>query len=460
MTLNKFYPLVTIYITNYNYGRYIKQSINSVLNQSYKNFELIIIDDGSTDNSRNIIDRYKNNKKIKIVYQKNKGLNKSNNVALKLSKGDYISRLDADDWIDENFLQIMINNLKKDPKIGMIFCNYFLTDKKGKIKDQFFRHDFRKVKLLDQPAHGACSLINTECLKSLGGYNEKFKSQDGVDIWIKLIQKYKIKNINLPLFYYRQHEENLTKNKLKLFKSRDKIFDIYQKKKQKFTNTICIIPIRGGSEDSIALKKISSKTVIERLINQLILSKKIKKIIVSSPDQNILKFINKKYKKKVLTSKRNFDLSQFNVPIYKTLISITKKMEKKIKIDSVLKVNVDHPLLNAQNFHSSINILNLFEPDEVIAVKKENETFFQHNGKGLIPVQKSKKLTLENEEIYKKIGSLHLLTKKCLYNYLNSKKKVTGHLILDDLTSFRVENKIDFEIFKLLVKKNFKRKLS
>ena len=63
MTLNKFYPLVTIYITNYNYGRYIKQSINSVLNQSYKNFELIIIDDGSTDNSRNIIDRYKNNKR-------------------------------------------------------------------------------------------------------------------------------------------------------------------------------------------------------------------------------------------------------------------------------------------------------------------------------------------------------------------------------------------------------------
>ena len=137
MTLNKFYPLVTIYITNYNYGRYIKQSINSVLNQSYKNFELIIIDDGSTDNSRNIIDRYKNNKKVKIVYQKNKGLNKSNNVALKLSKGDYISRLDADDWIDENFLQIMINNLKKDPKIGMIFCNYFLTDKKVKLKISF-----------------------------------------------------------------------------------------------------------------------------------------------------------------------------------------------------------------------------------------------------------------------------------------------------------------------------------
>ena len=155
-----------------------------------------------------------------------------------------------------------------------------------------------KLNFLDQPAHGACSLINTECLKSLGGYNEKFKSQDGVDIWIKLlIQKYKIKNINFPLFYYRQHEENLTKNKLKLFKSRDKIFDIYQKKKQKFTNTICIILLEVEVKRLNSIKKISSKTC-DRKTKSINIIEKIKKIIVSSLDQNILKFINKKYKKK------------------------------------------------------------------------------------------------------------------------------------------------------------------
>ena len=291
-------------------------------------------------------------------------------------------------------------------------------------------------------------------MKSLGGYNEKFKSQDGVDIWIRLIQKYRIKNINLPLFYYRQHDENLSKNKLRLFKSRDKIFDNYQNKKKKYTNTICIIPIRGGSENSIALKKIFSKTVLERLIDQLKLSNKIKKVIVSSPDENILKFVNKKYKNNVLILKRDFDLSQFNVPISKTLISISKTLEKKIKFDSILKVNVDHPLLSLQNFESAINILNLFEPDEVIAVKKENESFYQHNGKGLVPIQKSKNLIMEDQEIYKKIGSLHLFTKKCLYNYLKSKDKITGHLILDNIKAFRVENKIDFEIFKLLQKIN------
>jgi glycosyltransferase involved in cell wall biosynthesis len=75
---------ITVYITNYNYGKYIDQAIKSVLSQTFKDFELIIIDDGSKDNSKKIIDKYKTNKKIRIIYQKNRGLNISNNIALKL----------------------------------------------------------------------------------------------------------------------------------------------------------------------------------------------------------------------------------------------------------------------------------------------------------------------------------------------------------------------------------------
>ena len=69
----KAHPLVTIYITNYNYGNFIKEAIDSVLNQTFKNLELIIIDDGSTDNSKEIIEKYKDVDKVRIVYQKNKG---------------------------------------------------------------------------------------------------------------------------------------------------------------------------------------------------------------------------------------------------------------------------------------------------------------------------------------------------------------------------------------------------
>ena len=88
--------IITVYITNYNYGKFIKKCVESVLAQSIKNYELIIIDDGSTDDSKEILKEYKEYKNIKIVFQKNIGLNATNNVAIGLSQGKYILRLDAD----------------------------------------------------------------------------------------------------------------------------------------------------------------------------------------------------------------------------------------------------------------------------------------------------------------------------------------------------------------------------
>ena len=91
-------PLITVYITNYNYGKYINKAINSILNQTLKNFELIIIDDGSNDKSKSIIKKYSSHKKIITIFQQNKGLIATNNLAIKISRGKYIIRLEADDW--------------------------------------------------------------------------------------------------------------------------------------------------------------------------------------------------------------------------------------------------------------------------------------------------------------------------------------------------------------------------
>jgi glycosyltransferase involved in cell wall biosynthesis len=204
-------PLITVYITNYNYGNFIKKAIKSVLNQSFKDFELIIIDDGSKDKSIKIIKEFENKKNIKIVIQKNKGLIVSNNLALRLSRAKYIMRLDSDDWLDPYALEIMSNVLERNKKISLVFPDYYEVNKNGKILKQIIRHDFNKVKLLDQPAHGACTMIRKENLIDIGGYDEEFSCQDGYYLWLKFIKKYMVKNINLPLFYYRQHEKNLTK---------------------------------------------------------------------------------------------------------------------------------------------------------------------------------------------------------------------------------------------------------
>ena len=318
--------LITVYITNHNYGKYIKQSIDSVLNQTYQNFELIIIDDGSNDNSREIIERYSKNKKVKIIYQKNKGLTVSNNIARKISRGKYITRLDADDWLDPNFLQIMLNTANKNKDCAIVFCNYYLTNSRGQVIDHFYRHDFKKVKLMDQPAHGACSLINVKTLNEVGGYDEQLQCHDGVDLWLKLIGKYKVKNVNLPLFFYRQHGKSLTKNVEKIFRTRDRILEKHTKNKKKYKKILAIIPVRGAnySETLVALKKINKQPIIQKLIYELQKSLNVKKILVSTPDKKILNFVSKKFKKKVIIHKREHRLARLNTRIEDTLKSSIK----------------------------------------------------------------------------------------------------------------------------------------
>ena len=106
------HTLVTIYIVNHNYGRFLEECINSVKKQNYSNIEILLIDDGSTDKeSESLLKRYEEDPDIFVIRQENLGLTSSNNVALKNSTGTYIMRLDADDYLDPNALMILYKKL-------------------------------------------------------------------------------------------------------------------------------------------------------------------------------------------------------------------------------------------------------------------------------------------------------------------------------------------------------------
>ena len=128
-------PLVTVYIPNHNYSNYIEESIQSVLRQTFSDFELIIIDDGSVDNSKDIIKKYEDLPNVNVIFQKNKGLNVTNNIALRMGNGKYIMRLDADDYLDENSLNILSDVLERNSDIGMVLPDYYRVDENGNIID-------------------------------------------------------------------------------------------------------------------------------------------------------------------------------------------------------------------------------------------------------------------------------------------------------------------------------------
>lgn len=444
--------LVTVYIPNYNYGNYIENAIKSILEQTYKNIEIIIIDDGSTDNSKNILKKFYKYKNIKIIEQKNKGLLFSSNLALKISSGKYIMRLDADDWLDNNCIEILLNTIKKDKKIGLVFPDYYLTTKEGNIIKQVRRHNFDKVKLLDQPAHGACTLISRELLIESGGYSKNFICQDGYDLWFKFIQKYKIKNINLPLFFYRQHANSLSTNEKRILYTRSKIYKKYEANFHKNLNVIAIIPVRGRNIDpnSLAFKKINGKYVIDYTIETALKFKQFKKILISTHDEEIIKYIQMNFKsKKILFDKRKNNFMDFSTPIDELVKNSLDKFNfKRSKYDAVMSLTIDYPFRSNIFISSAISVMKIFKVQKVISVRKEDDQFYKHDGNGLESVQTISSLQLEREDLYRQTGTINLWRIEALKNY---KKKLTiGHIMVDRHNSFRVKNIEDLKIGRVI----------
>jgi len=201
----------------------------------------------------------------------------------------------------------------------------------------------------------------------------------------------------------------------------------------------------------VALKKINNKPIINNIIHQLQKLNEIKRVIVSTPDEEIIKNIKKFFKRRIKVDKREQRLSRINTSINQTLKSILRKIKKNFqKFNYILVVNVVCPFLNSKDFEAAINIAKIFNTDEVIAVKKESDNFYQHDGSGLKLVQKNNDLSLEREEIYRQIGGLRLV-KISKIGKINNK---IGHIFLNDKSSFQINNEKDIILAKALTKIN------
>lgn len=448
-------PLISVYITNYNYARFLKKAIDSVLSQSCHDYELLIIDDGSTDDSKNIIEGYASNPKIKIIYQHNKGLNVTNNIAIRAASGKYIIRLDADDYLVSNALEQMSGELEANPELGMIFPNYYYIDEKDQLIGEVVRHDFdnNKVSLLDQPAHGACTMIRTDFLNKIGGYDESFNCQDGYELWIKFTQRYKVTNLKEPLFYYRKHGANLTSNEEMILQTRAKINQKYINKLQTNNNTLAIIPIRGGDKD-LAFQTINGVNILTAKINMLLKSTYVEKIIVSSPDSRIEKYITPyKTKKNVLFHFRNETEARINDNLNTTIFDISNKFDNKVA--NLAIITLEYPLIRKEHIDDAINTMALFGTDSIISVRPDNAIFYQHHGDGLHPILNRDKFTkLEREALFKQLGGITAVRKVAFDESKQMLCGKVGHVVIDQKAGLGLFSNIDFEIISDITKKN------
>jgi len=439
-------PLVTVYVTSHNYGRFIRQAIDSVLAQTMTDFELIIIDDGSTDDSRTILETYNDPRVIKI-YQENKGLNVTNNVAIRAARGQFVVRLDADDYFDENALSVMSGVLARNPIVGMVFPDYYNVDVGGNVIDLVRRHDFDDVTLQDQPAHGACTMIRRSCLLDLDGYDESFRCQDGYDLWIRFIERFEVRNVNLPLFYYRQHGTSLTRDESRLLSTRAQILSRVGNSDALPQTVDTMIPVRGPSLDpgSPALHRLGHHALIDWTVIRALEATEVRTVTVSTPDQQVIDHIQKTFGSSVLIHQRDAGLARPNTYIEETLRDFMFWHETAHPpMDAVLFLTVESPFRNAQNIDTAVHVMRTFDTDVVTGVRPENATFFSHDGGGLVPIRQTVGLRLERDELYREVGGLRLIRRDHLLKGGLTTSGRIGHVVLESKAALAIQSRYDW----------------
>ena len=453
--MNNLNPLVTVYITNYNYSDYIKTSIESVLAQTLQDFELLIIDDGSTDNSKEIIEDYRDIEGITIIYQQNKGLNITNNVAMRAASGKYLMRLDADDFLETDALAEMSRILDQDNELGLIFPDYYYVDIDGVRTGEERRHNFEKeVSLYDQPAHGACTMIRLEFLKKLGGYNESFTCQDGYDLWIKFITHYKVTNINKPLFSYRRHGNNLTTNEGRILETRRAIKHAFVNQHYGSETTLVIIPVRNYlfNGKPWPLEDFNGMTVLEKKIQTCLEAETVSAVVVTSSNKQIMGYCDgiRGSFENVLFLERPKNFAEVNQSLNDTVqLSIEHAITNGVKFSSIMTVSLEYPFIESSVIDDLVHTHLLFKSDSVLSVRPDNRTYYQHTGHTLKPILDQDKFSkLEREALYKATGGLVLSS---LNNFNKNRKLACGkisHVVVDEKSAFGVHSIFDYQVFK------------
>lgn len=204
-------PLVSVVIPVYNAGRFLGAALDGVLTQTVRDHEVIVIDDGSRDNTAAVVAEY--GRAVQYQWQENRGVSAARNAGIGLARGEYVAFLDADDvWLPTK-LERQVEVLRKNPEFGTVGCGYYLTDDCLAVTGEVLPPPVELADLLLLRANGGLfgsSLIaSRKRLEGLGGFDERLSTSADFDLAVRIGQHGQIAVIPEPLVYYRQHGGNM-----------------------------------------------------------------------------------------------------------------------------------------------------------------------------------------------------------------------------------------------------------
>ncbi|OJX39536.1 MAG: hypothetical protein BGO78_13580 [Chloroflexi bacterium 44-23] len=207
--------LVSIIIPAYNQAQFLNYAIDSVIAQTYKDWECIIVDDGSTDHTASVAKQY-SHPAIRYLYQNNRGLSAARNSGMAAAQGEYLSFLDADDGFLPNKLELLLSKFNQDTSLALAVGQSILIDQFGQVIDNKLKSSCINEPhqlLMENPLNVGSVLLRSNWQEKIGWFDTKLRSYEDWDYWLRLvIEGGKIASILEPVSYYRFHSNQMTRD--------------------------------------------------------------------------------------------------------------------------------------------------------------------------------------------------------------------------------------------------------
>lgn len=432
-------PRVTVYVPSRNYGRFLGEALQSVAVQSMDNWEAIVFTEGSTDDTLAVARRFAASHcdRVRIVETAEpQGLRACANQALELARGEFIMRLDADDYLDENALLVLCGYLDRNPRVGLVYPNWIYVTEAGDVIGVERRKRVRdESDVLDLPAHGACTMIRRRVLKAVGGYDERFGSQDGHEVWLRTLHRFRVGNVETPLFYYRQHAGSMSADREALLATRREIKAALASRGAGAVplRSVAIVPVKNTypGQVELALSPFAGRPLLDYTLDCAAAVGEFALIYVSTDDARVAAHCAGR--PNVVAAVRDPRLSDPDVQLDEVVRAAVQDLELRIGVhpDVLAILNVHAPLRRPVHVREALDTLQVYDVDQVVSTYEDRELHFRHGRQGLEPINFAarRSLRLEREALYAGNNAVHVLWRDALRNEKLYEGRI-GHVVM------------------------------
>jgi glycosyltransferase involved in cell wall biosynthesis len=404
-------PHVSVYVASRDYGRWLRDAVDSVLAQTFHDWELLLIDDGSVDDTPEIMAGYASVPGVRVTrFDRPLGLRRVINHALEKARGTWLLRLDADDVLHPRALELLVAEEAVAPSPVLVFPDYLYLDEQGDVIGiECAPRELGEYQAESFPPHGAGCLVRRSFLQEVG-MSELYERQDGHELWLKAVAVgASVRHVDLPLFGYRQHERSLSADQSRVLADRASIKrDLAEDARRRAGTTfVAVVPFRhrdpGGTNggDDARLDALG-RAVVDAF------EAGCERVVVSTDVAHIRDIVA--FPAGVEVLERGDEAGRPQASIREILVEVRDALD--LDDDSVIcLLGLETPARSVVHIQEALHTYELYDVDSVVAVYEERNMSFRRGARGLEPLNPARQYELrrEREVVYIDPGLVRLI---------------------------------------------------